>query len=139
MIREEAKHGHLDRVGRPARAQQVPHLADGPLPRALAGPGLRTAVADILRWVWTTTLVHDWPRRRRVLEADIVARTSRLASHGWADVFATLGSRTCWVGDGHLQINGYDLPSRDLSAAQELSFVPVHSDVPGQASQVTRI
>jgi DNA-binding transcriptional ArsR family regulator len=107
---------------------EIRRLADGPLPRALAGPGLRTAVADILRWVWTTTLVSDWPRRRRVLEADIVARTNRLASHGWADVFAALGPRTCWVGDGHLQINGYDLPSRNLSAAQELSFVPVHSN-----------
>ncbi|HWG02782.1 MAG TPA: helix-turn-helix domain-containing protein [Trebonia sp.] len=87
---------------------------------------LREAVAGILRWVWTTTLLPQWPRRRRVPEADVVARTSRLASHGWADVFTTLGSRTRWLGDGQLQINGYDLPSRDLSGARELSFVPVH-------------
>ena len=104
----------------------IREFTDGPTPASLARPGLRDAVAGILQWVWTTTLVSDWPRRRRVLEADIIARTSRLASHGWADVFATLGSRTRWVGDGHLQINGYDLPSRDLSAAEQLSFVPVH-------------
>lgn len=86
------------------------------------------AVADILRWVWTTTLVSEWPRRRRVLEADIVARTSRLAAHGWADVFGTLGSHMRWLGDGRLQINGYEVPSRDLSRARELSFVPVHAN-----------
>ena len=32
-----------------------------------------------------------------------------------------------WLGDGRLQINRYDLPERDLSAAQSLMFIPVHS------------
>ena len=99
-----------------------------PLPGPLERSGLRDTVADILRWVWTTTLVSEWPRRRRVLEADIVARTSRLAAHGWADVFGTLGSHMRWLGDGRLQINGYEMPTRDLSQAQELSFVPVHAN-----------
>lgn len=93
-----------------------------------AGTRLRDAVTDTLRWVWTATLLPEWPRRRRVLEADIIARTNRLASHGWAEVFATLGPRTRWLDDGHLQINGYDVPSRDLSEARELSFVPVHGN-----------
>ena len=109
---------------------EIQQFAVGPLPAALGRPGLRDAVADVLRWVWTTTLVSDWPRRRRVLEADIVTRTSRLARHGWAGVFDTLSSRTSWtswLGDGRLQINGYELPDRDLSQARELDFVPVHS------------
>jgi hypothetical protein len=59
---------------------EIRQFAVGPLPAALGRPGLRDAVADLLRWVWTTTLVSDWPRRRRVLEADILTRTSRLAS-----------------------------------------------------------
>jgi DNA-binding transcriptional ArsR family regulator len=95
-------------------------------PAALGRAGLRDAVAGVLRWIWTTTLVSDWPRRRRVLEADIITRTSRLASHGWAGVFGTLSWRTSWLGDGRLQINGYELPDRDLSQARELDFVPVH-------------
>jgi DNA-binding transcriptional ArsR family regulator len=99
-----------------------------PLSKVLDRGGLRNAVEGILRWTWTTALVSEWPRRRRVLEADIVARTSRLATHGWADVFATLGSHTRWLGDGHLQLNGYELPSRDLSGTHELSFVPVHAN-----------
>lgn len=106
---------------------EIRELAGQPLPAELARPGLRAAVTGILHWVWATTLVSDWPRRRRVLEADIVARTSRLASHGWAGVFATLGSATRWLGGGHLRINRYELPSRDLSEARELSFVPVHA------------
>jgi DNA-binding transcriptional ArsR family regulator len=45
-------------------------------------------------------------------------------------VFDTLSSRTSWtswLGDGRLQINGYELPDRDLSQARKLDFVPVHS------------
>ncbi|MEU4194380.1 helix-turn-helix domain-containing protein [Kribbella sp. NPDC026611] len=106
---------------------EISTMTGGPLPTTLQRPGLREAMADVLRWVWTATLLSDWPRRRRVLEADVVSRTSQLAKQGWEGVFNGLGSRHRWVGDGHLQINGYDLPSRDLTAAKELSFVPVHS------------
>lgn len=106
---------------------EIRRFAPGPVPAALGQPGLRDAVADILRWVWTTTLASDWPRRRRVLEADILTRTSRLASHGWAGVFDTLSPHSSWLGGGRLQINGYELPDRDLSQARELDFVPVHS------------
>ena len=76
----------------------------------------------------TTTLVSDWPRRRRVLEADILTRTSGLANYGWAGVFDTLSPRTSWLGGGRLQINGYEFPDPDLSQARELYFVPAHSD-----------
>ncbi|MFD7078286.1 ArsR family transcriptional regulator [Nocardioides sp. NPDC059952] len=101
----------------------------GDLPAALERSGIRDAVSDLLRWIWTATVQGDWPRRRRVLEADIVSRASQLASEGWAGVFATLGTKQKkWLGDGTLQVNGYDLPARDLSDAHELSFVPVHSD-----------
>ena len=99
-----------------------------PLPEVLGGSGLRRATAEILTWVWTAAVAADWPRRRRVLEADIVSRTARLATQGWAGVVPTLGRRMDWKGGGHLQINGYDLPTRDLSAARELSFVPVHGN-----------
>jgi DNA-binding transcriptional ArsR family regulator len=105
---------------------EMHQFAIGPVPAALGRPGLRDAVTDILRWVWTATLVSDWPRRRRVLEADIVTRSSRLASHGWAGVFDSLLPYSSWLGDGRLQINGHQLPDHDLSQARELDFVPVH-------------
>lgn len=100
----------------------------GPLPRVLTGGGLPEAVTRLLTWVWSATVASDWPRRRRVLQADIVSRTTRLASHGWAGVIPTLGRKQRWLGDGRLQINGYDLPTRDLAGADELCFVPVHSN-----------
>lgn len=108
--------------------REIRALRPGPLPAPLERPGLREAVADVLRWVWTATVAADWPRRRRVLEADIVSRTRRLATQGWAGVVPTLSRRMEWKGGGHLQINSYDLPARDLSGARELSFVPVHSN-----------
>ena len=103
-------------------------LRPGPLPAPLERDGLREEVADLLTWLWTATVAADWPRRRRVLEADIVSRTRRLATQGWAGVVPTFGRRMDWKGGGQLQVNGYDLPTRDLSGAQELSFVPVHSN-----------
>jgi DNA-binding transcriptional ArsR family regulator len=63
-----------------------------------------------------------------VLQADIVSRTATLAAHGWSGVIPTLGARRQWLGDGRLQINRYDLPERDLSAARTLLFIPVHSN-----------
>jgi DNA-binding transcriptional ArsR family regulator len=96
------------------------------VPEALGGPGVTDVLAEVLGWVWTATLASDWPRRRRVLEADVVARIARLATEGWSGVLGTLGTQRRWLGEGRLQINKYDLPSRDLSEARELSFVPVH-------------
>lgn len=103
-------------------------LTPGRLPAALERPGLGGLVRELLDWIWTVTVLADWPRRRRVLEADIVSRTTQLATEGWAGVFATVGTRMKWLGEGLLQVNGYDLPTRDLSGAKELSYVPVHSD-----------
>ncbi len=103
-------------------------LRPGPLPPELERSGLQDAVRRLLTWVWTATVAADWPRRRRVLEADIVSRTSRLATQGWAGVVSSLGPRLAWKEGGHLQINSYDLPTRDLAGARELSFVPVHSN-----------
>lgn len=124
----EEELGHLDTWDDGRIRAEIRALRQGTLPPALAQRGLRDAVADILRWVWTATVAADWPRRRRVLEADIVSRTNRLAVHGWAGVIPGLGGRKEWLGEGHLRINDYDLPTRDLSGARELSFVPVHSN-----------
>lgn len=43
-------------------------------------------------------------------------------------MFAALGPRMRWLGDGRLEVNGYDVPGEDLSGARELSFAPVHSN-----------
>ncbi|MEV4347763.1 helix-turn-helix domain-containing protein [Actinoplanes sp. NPDC049596] len=103
-------------------------LRPGRLPATLLGPGLRTELLELLTWVWTVTIEADWPRRQRVLQADVLSRTTTLATRGWSGVIPTLGANTEWLGDGRFQINRYDLPERDLTAAETLLFVPVHSN-----------
>jgi hypothetical protein len=102
-------------------------LGGGPLPTPLQQPGLRGELLGLLRWVWGMTIEADWPRRERVLRADVVSRTARLAAHGWADVIGGPGKGRPWRGAGQLQVNGYDLPESDLSQATDLAFVPVHA------------
>jgi DNA-binding transcriptional ArsR family regulator len=98
---------------------------DGPLPGCLETVDVTQEAAAVLEWTWTRTLATDWPRRERLLRADIVARTGQLARHGWAAVLRDLGKGREWAGDGQLRINRYDLPTRVLSADADLSFIPV--------------
>jgi DNA-binding transcriptional ArsR family regulator len=98
----------------------------GPLPRVLTRPGVTSYAVGLLDWVWTHTIATDWPRRERILRADIVARTSRLAAHGWAAVLHDLGRDREWIGNGELRINRYGLPTRVLDPDSQLFFVPVN-------------
>jgi Helix-turn-helix domain len=96
------------------------------LPAELAGPDVVSRAADLLEWVWTHVVRPDWARRHALLEADIVARTQRLSSGGWAAALEGISPGMRWLGDGQLRINAYDYPPRDLSGAR-LSFVPAMS------------
>jgi DNA-binding transcriptional ArsR family regulator len=98
-----------------------------PLPVRLRSAGLADVAAGLLDWVWTHTLASDWPRRERLLQADIVARTGQLASHGWAAVLRDLGQDREWAGGGELRIHRYELPTRVLPADAQLFFIPVTS------------
>ncbi|MEU7040716.1 winged helix-turn-helix domain-containing protein [Streptomyces varsoviensis] len=80
--------------------------------------------AALLEWVWTRTVLPDWERRRRVLEADILARSRQLSDGGWATALDGLHPSSRWLGEGRLQINTHDNPPRDISGAQ-LLYVPV--------------
>ncbi len=100
----------------------------GPLTAALLRPGLRDVAVDLVRWLWTHTLATDWPRRERLLRADIVARTAQLSQHGWSAVLRDLGHPLEWLGGGHLRINLYDLPPEDLPPGSVLRFVPTHAE-----------
>lgn len=105
----------------------------GTLAPVLSRPGTAEHAAALLEWVWTHTLATDWARRERILRADIVSRTARLASHGWAAVLRDLGRDREWLGDGQLRINRYDLPSRVLGDDAELFFSPCTAPPPGSA------
>jgi DNA-binding transcriptional ArsR family regulator len=83
--------------------------------------------ADLLQWVWANAVRPYWRQRRKIIEADIVARTTQLGRGGWAQALSDMRPGLRWLGDGRLQINAYDYPPREISGSQ-LLFVPVTPD-----------
>ena len=106
-----------------ARADLTVSLG-GPLPAKLHRPDLPERAADLLEWVWTEAVLPYWPRRRRIMEADVVARTRELSTGGWAAALVGMRPGMRWLGEGRLQINAYNYPPRRIAGAQ-LLFVPV--------------
>ena len=97
------------------------------LPGHLVSADIAQPAASLLDWMWTHTVATDWPRRERLLQADIVARTGQLASQGWAAVLRDLGQNREWAGNGQLRINRHELPTRVLPSGAQLYFIPVTS------------
>ncbi|MEU5552993.1 MULTISPECIES: helix-turn-helix transcriptional regulator [unclassified Micromonospora] len=98
----------------------------GPLADLLCGDGLVDQVLALLDWVWTQTVRPEWPARERRLRADVVARTARLSTQGWAGVLADFKPTVRWLGEGNLQVNDYPAPPLPLDRAEHLVFVPAH-------------
>ncbi len=96
----------------------------GPPPPALCRPDLAERAADVVEWVWRRTVLPQWPVRRRVLEADVVARTAQLSRGGWAAALEDMRPGLRWLGGDRLQINTHEHAPRETSGAR-LLFVPV--------------
>ncbi|MEU9996665.1 transcriptional regulator [Streptomyces sp. NPDC050848] len=119
----------LTRVRETPAAEAVADLAvslGGPVPEPLtSAPDLPYRMAELLTWVWRETVLPTWPRRRRILEADVLARTAMLTRGGWAAALDELSpGRTRWLGEGRLQVNTRDYPPRSVAGGR-LLFVPV--------------
>ncbi|TDT32306.1 DNA-binding transcriptional ArsR family regulator [Streptomyces sp. BK208] len=113
------------RSARPDRARaDLAVSCGGPLPAALDRDDLPERAAALLEEVWARAVRPDWERRRRVLEADVVARTAQVSRGGWATVLDALRPGTRWLGGNRLQINLNPYPPRELAGA-ELVLVPV--------------
>lgn len=97
---------------------------DGQLPATLRRPDLAPRLAGLLEWVWAECVLPYWPRRRRIIEADILARSARLGHGGWVAALDGIRPGIRWLGNDRLQINAYNYPPKDISAAQ-LLFVPL--------------
>ncbi|MET7319167.1 winged helix-turn-helix domain-containing protein [Streptomyces sp. NPDC005549] len=106
-----------------ARADLAVSLG-GTLPASLDRDDLPERAAALLERVWDEAVRPDWDRRRRVLEADVVARTAQVSRGGWATVLDALRPGTRWLGDNRLQINLNPYPPRELSGV-ELILVPI--------------
>ncbi|MDT0320091.1 helix-turn-helix domain-containing protein [Streptomyces millisiae] len=97
----------------------------GPLPAALERDDLPERATALLTYVWAETVRPYWERRRRVLEADVVARTARVSQGGWAAVLDSLKPGTRWLGESRFQVNRNANPPREIAAGAELLFMPV--------------
>ncbi|MFI9545045.1 ArsR/SmtB family transcription factor [Streptomyces sp. NPDC052016] len=113
------------RAVRPAEVRAHLRLSlAGALPAALERDDLAERAAGLLEYVWEAAVRPYWERRRRVLEADVVARTARVSRGGWAAVLDSLRPGTRWLGESRFQVNLHEYPPREISGA-ELLFVPV--------------
>ncbi|MFF0450395.1 ArsR/SmtB family transcription factor [Streptomyces sp. NPDC004609] len=98
----------------------------GPLPAALERDDLPERATALLTYVWEETVRPYWERRRRILEADMVARTARVNQGGWAAALDSLKPGTTrWLGESRFQVNPNAYPPREIAAGAELLFMPV--------------
>ncbi|MFJ6528761.1 ArsR/SmtB family transcription factor [Streptomyces longwoodensis] len=123
---EEALERVREVSGEAARAHLRTAAGGGELPGVLQRDDLGERAARVLEWVWEETVRPYWGRRRRVLEADVAARTALVSRGGWAAVLDSLRPGTRWLGESRFQVNLHEYPPRDVSGA-ELVFVPVTS------------
>jgi DNA-binding transcriptional ArsR family regulator len=80
-------------------------------------------IADLLSDVWALFVAPEWPRRKAMLERDVVQHAGRLGAYGWARAFDGLSSPVRWLGDGRLEVNRYTYPTQDARGA-DLVLVP---------------
>src|SRR5262249_55661374 len=103
-------------------------IGDTPLAASLSAPSLPGQAAELLDWVWTEAVQPYWRHRRRIIEADIIARTAQLSQGGWAAALPEMRHGMRWLGEGRLQVNVQEKPPREISGAQ-LVFAPVTPQV----------
>jgi DNA-binding transcriptional ArsR family regulator len=96
----------------------------GQVPAQLRRPDLAMRLAGVMQWVWADCVLPYWPRRRRIIEADILLRSTRLAYGGWTAALDGLRPGIRWLGNERLQINAHNYPPQDISTAR-LMFVPI--------------
>lgn len=89
----------------------------------LALDGLGSRVAAVLEEGWERFVAPDWPRRRAVLERDIVHRAGVLAAHGWRQAVKGMTGQSAWVGQDAIRFSDQDWPDRVITD-EGLIFVP---------------
>ncbi|MCU1670692.1 MAG: hypothetical protein JWP40_3619 [Blastococcus sp.] len=76
-------------------------------------PRAAERIAAVLHQVWDEHVAADWPRRRTLLERDVLARAGAVAAYGWAHAVDDLrpGAIT-WQGVDAIRINDRPHPDR---------------------------
>ncbi len=89
----------------------------------LAGTGLGPRIAAMFEEGWRRFVAPDWPRRRAILERDIMYRAGLLAAYGWQHAIKDMTRKSAWVGRDAIRFSHQDHP--DLMIGDDgLIFVP---------------
>ncbi|MFF4948574.1 helix-turn-helix domain-containing protein [Streptomyces chattanoogensis] len=88
------------------------------------GHGWGARTADLLRHVWDTHVLPDWPRRRALLERDVTYRAGLLAAYGWPRALERMSRRSAWVGTDAIRFGNSPGPDR-VVGDEGMLFVPV--------------
>ncbi|MEV0645978.1 winged helix-turn-helix domain-containing protein [Phytomonospora sp. NPDC050363] len=102
--------------------------AHGPQTTAwLDADGLAPRVAGIVEDGWTRFVAPDWPRRRAILERDVMHRAGILAAFGWRQAVEGMTRRSTWIGEDAIRFSDQAWPDRHISG-EGLIFVPHTAD-----------
>ena len=85
-------------------------------------------VAAVFAEGWRRHVAPDWPRRRALLERDIMHRAGLLAAYGWKEAVRTMTRHSVWVGDDAIRFSEQDYPDRWITD-EGLVFVPKTASV----------
>ncbi|MFD7652633.1 winged helix-turn-helix domain-containing protein [Actinosynnema sp. NPDC059797] len=88
----------------------------GPLPAVLDRDDLPERATALLTHVRERAVRPHWEHRRRVLEADVAARTAHVGRGGWAAVLDSLKPGTRWLGGSRFRVNRTGHPPREVAA-----------------------
>lgn len=80
-------------------------------------------VAAVLQHGWNRFVAPDWPRRRAVLERDVMHRAGLLAAYGWQHAVEDLTTTLTWAGTHTLRFGHQAWPDRRIGE-DGLVFVP---------------
>jgi DNA-binding transcriptional ArsR family regulator len=97
----------------------------------LALDGLGSRVAAVIEEGWERFVAPDWPRRRAVIERDIMHRAGLLAAYGWKHAVENMTRVSTWIGDDAILFSHQDWPDRWITD-DGLIFVPQTADSGGQ-------
>ncbi|HEY1178321.1 MAG TPA: winged helix-turn-helix domain-containing protein [Phytomonospora sp.] len=95
--------------------------------RWLDRSALAPRIAGVLREGWERFVAPDWPRRRAILERDIMHRAGVLAAYGWRQAVESMTRHSVWVGENAIRFSEQDYPDRHITD-EGLTFVPHTAD-----------
>lgn len=90
----------------------------------VGGHDLADRIADLIHTIWTEYVEPDWPRRRAVLERDVMYRAGLLAAYGWPAAVDRMTRHSAWIATDAIQFSLQTFPDRHVGAGG-LQFVPV--------------